>query len=195
MEKQIKVQTSGQLSSIIDKIVRESMRSTLYQNAVLEKQKQDALTEEDEDLTDDSSDDSSSKTMDDSKEKMKKGEVSASDVIERLNAIRSGRSFKDEDIASKLEEYVGSLSKPERVALLAFLKGISQVVTGEIPATDAVSPDSNPANIEMKKGEEKKKVSIKPVVVKQPEKKQGEQPNKKAPAEDTSGPVPIKPKR
>jgi len=188
------IQTGLQLSTIIDKVVKESVKQALYQNAVAEKERQESLTEEDDDAENSAEKtNASSKTLDDASEKMKKGEITASDVIDRLNAIRAGRSFKDEDISSKLEEYVNSLTKAERVALLAFLKGISQVVTGEIPAKSAVSPDSNPANIEMKRGEEKTKVTIKPVVVKTPSPKQGD--TKKTSLEDSSGPVPIKAKK
>jgi len=195
MEKQIKITTGRHHSEIIEGIVKESVKTTLHQNAVAEKERQDTALEEEDDLfgSDEKSDSGSaeSKTVEDEKDKLKKGEVTADDVVDRLNSIRSGKSFKDETIAAKLSEYVDSLSKAERTALLAFLKGISQIVTGEIPADQAVGPaDPEPA-VKMKKGEEEKKKSIKPVVVKSPEK----QKEKKPSAEDTSGPVPIKPKK
>lgn len=198
MNKQVKIQTGRQLSEIIQNIVKESIKTTLHQNAVAEKERQDAALEEEDDLF--GSDESSSseetpkvsKTVDDEKQKMKKGEITADDIVDRLNSIRSGKSFKDEAIAAKLGEYVDSLNKAEKVALLAFLKGISQIVTGEVPAQQAVDPSSNPANVKMEKGDEEKKKSIKPVVVKAPSK---EKDKEKKSAEDTSGPVPIKPKK
>lgn len=201
MEKQLKIQTGKQLSEIIKGIVKESIKTTLHQNAVAEKERQDAALEEEDDLFGSDEESGStekeakpSKTVDDEKQKMKKGDVTADDVVDRLNAIRSGKSFKDEAIAGKLSEYVDSLSKAERVALLAFLKGISQIVTGEVSADQAIDPASNPANVKMEKGDEEKKKSIKPVVVKTPDKGKEKEKEKK-PAEDTSGPVPIKPKK
>jgi hypothetical protein len=193
MEKQIKVNTGRQLSDIIQGIVRESIKATLHNNAVAEKERQKAAIEEEDDAASSSGEESSSasKTVEDEKEKMKKGDVTADDVVDRLNAIRSGKSFKDEAIASRLSEYVDSLSKAERTALLAFLKGISQIVTGEIAAQDAIDPGSKPANVEMKKSGETKTKTLKPVVVKAPEKEK----EKKKSAEDTSGPVPITPKK
>lgn len=204
MANQSTTRTGMTLSQAIEAIVKESIKSQLYQNAMDEKERQSAmLDEEDDDLFSDDKADapskdaksdkpaSSSKTGEDEKEKLKKGDVSTDDVVEKLNAIRSGKSFKDEAIASKLDEYVESLSKPEKTALLAFLKGLAQIVTGEVSAEQAVDPASNPANVKMKKGEEVQKKSIKPNVIKAPPKEKKEKPS----AEDTSGPVPITPKK
>jgi hypothetical protein len=123
-------------------------------------------------------------------EKLEKGDVTPKDVVDRLNAIRSGRSFKDSSIQAPLEEYVNSLTKAERVALLAFLKGISQIVTGEIPADQAVTPDSKEPDVSMKKGGDTKKVDVKPVIVKNPAAGV-----KRPSGEDTAGPAPIVPKK
>ena len=201
MEKKTKLQSGRSLSQTIESIMRESLKQTLYQNALEEKGKQRALAEEDDDLFgDDESDESSkkdkpsvaSKTMDDEKEKLKKGNVEADDIIEKLNAIRAGRSFKDEDIAKKLDEYVNSLTKAEKVALFAFLKGISQMVTGEIEVDAAMDPGDPEPDVKMKKGEHSKHKEIKPNIIKSPPKEKAE---KKPSSEDTSGPVPITPKK
>ena len=80
----------------------------------------------------------------------------------------------------------------ERVALLAFLKGISQIVTGEIEASAAQDPSDKPADVQMKKGPDVQKKTLKPNVIKAPPKEKGE---KKPSAEDDSGPVPITPKK
>jgi len=193
------------LSKLIQDVVNESIKSSLYRNSVEEKKKQQSLSEEDDDLFDDKGrsdkeekkDDSGekestpSKTTDAEKEKLKKGDITSKDIVDRLNAIRSGKSFKDDTVAAHFDEYVESLSKPERVALLAFLKGISQIVTGEIEPDQATGPGSNPANVKMEKGDEEKKKTIKPNVIKAPEKAKTE----KKSEEDTSGPVPITPKK
>lgn len=206
MEKQIKIQTGKSLSKTIEAIMKESIKQALYQNAVEEKSKQDKmLDEEDDDLFGDDEGDGedkestdkkpeTSKTGDAEKEKLKKGEVKTKDVVDKLNAIRSGKSFKDDAIAGKLDEYVSSLSKPEKTALLAFLKGLAQIVTGEVEASAATNPADPEPDVEMKKSDkgEKKTKSVKPNVVKAPEKEKTE---KKPSSEDTSGPVPITPKK
>lgn len=193
MEKKVKIATGRSLASAIETIMRESLKTSLYQNAVEEKEKQQMMIdEEDDDLDTDSSENKTSKTSDTEQEKLKKGDITVDDVVEKLNTIRSGKSFKDEAISSKLSEYIESLTKPEKVALLAFLKGLAQIVTGEIPASSAIDPRSKPADVEMKKGDEKQTKSIKPNVIKAPEKEKKE---KKPTEEDTSGPVPITPKK
>lgn len=194
MENDLKIQTGKTLAQAIDKIVKESIKSTLYQNAMDEKDKQRSMLDEEDDESKDDAEDKpkTSKTVDAEKEKMKSGEVEPKDVIEKLNSIRAGKSFKDEQISSRLSEYVKSLSKPERVALLAFLKGISQIVTGEIEPEQAVDPSDKPADVQMTKEPSVQKKTIKPTVIKAPTKEKSE---KKPSAEDSSGPVPITPKR
>lgn len=202
-----KLKNVKSLSKAIDEIVRESLKSSLHQNAVEEKDKQKKIMgEEDDDIFtdeggDDKSDasseadskDTSSKTQDAEKEKLKKGEIKTKDIVDKLNTIRSGKSFKDSAISSKLDEYVESLSKAEKVALLAFLKGLSQIVTGEVDPQTATDPADPEPDVKMQKGSGEKKVkSIKPNVIKAPEKEKAE---KKPSSEDTSGPVPISPKK
>lgn len=201
MEKHIKINTGKSLSKAIEAIVKESLKATLHQNAVEEKSLQKKMMGEEDDLFggDDKSGekepskDTGSKTMDAEKEKLKKGEVTPEDIIEKLNTIRAGKSFKDEMIANKMNEYVESLSKAERTALLAFLKGLAQIVTGEVDAETATDPADPDPDVKMKKGAgEKETKTIKPNVIKAPEKEKSE---KKPSSEDTSGPVPITPKK
>jgi len=130
-----------------------------------------------------------SKTFDDEFQKLKKGNVSVSDVVEKLNSIRSGKSFKDSAISKAMDQYVNSLKKPERVALLAFLKGIAQIVTGEISGEQAQEPSKRPADVEMKKDQEPGVKHMKPNVIKAPITP------KKPSTENTSAPLPITPKK
>ena len=123
-------------------------------------------------------------------EAMKKGSVSASDIIDKLNSIRSGKSFKDPQVKSSLDEYFASLKMPEKVALFAFLKGISQVLTGEISPKAAVEPEDPAPAVKMQKAQYVKK--IKPTIIrKRIDKTQAK------PVEDTSAPTPapIQPKK
>jgi len=202
MEKNVKITTGRSLSAALDKIVSESIKASLYNNSVEEKEKQSAasIDEEDDDLFgDDSGGDkkdepaedkpTSSKTVDDETEKLKKGDVKASDVVEKLNSIRAGKSFKDEAISNKLSEYVDSLSKAEKVALLAFLKGIAQIVTGEIEPDVATDPADTAPDVAMTKGDSVQKKTLKPNVIKAP----GKDKKKSASSEDTSAPAPITP--
>jgi len=196
MEKHLKIQTGKSLSKAIEEIVNESIKSSLYRNAAEEKQHQAMLGEKDEEATDQKSASeppTASKTVDAEKEKLKKAEITTKDIVDKLNTIRSGKSFKDSAISGKMDEYVNSLSAAERTALFAFLKGLSQIVTGEIEPEQASDPSDKPANVEMKKSEVSgEKRTIKPNVIKAPEKEKIE---KKPSSEDTSGPVPISPKK
>jgi len=137
--------------------------------------------------------------------------VSFDDIVDKLNTIRSGKSFKDSAVKDAFEKYVDELDEAERTALFAFLKGIAQIVTGEVPGDKATEPAENPASVQMKKepGEVKsssgptQKKSIKPNVIRSPGAQAApEEPQKhagakkpKAGPEDTSGPAPIVPKR
>lgn len=190
------ITTGVSLTKLIEDVIKETYRSKLEMNSAEERQRQQSLAEEDDDADlfsddeDKSADKKPSATMSDEAEKMKAGDVTTDDVVSKLNAIRAGKSFKDSAISGNLDEYVGSLTKAEKVALLAFLKGISQVVTGEIPPKDAVEPKDPDPDVTMKKGAGRNVVSVKPSIVKKPEGG-----TKRKSGEDTSGPVPIKPKK
>jgi len=195
--KKVIIKSGKLLSSIIENIMNESIKTSLHKNGIDEKELQKKmLGEEDDDLFDSSSDSadskkgSESKSFSDEKDKMKSGSVESKDIIDKLNTIRSGKSFKDENISAQMEEYVDSLEQPEKVALLAFLKGISQIVTGEIEGQTAIDPSDPGPSISMEKDQGQKK-SIKPNVIKAPPKEK----KTEKPAEDTSGPVPITPKK
>jgi len=130
-----------------------------------------------------------SKTMDADAEAMKRGDIKVDDVVEKLNTIRSGRSFKDSGVSGAMEQYVDSLSKAERTALLAFLKGIAQIVTGAVPGQQATEPDSTPANVQMQKKDAQQHKTVKPNVIK------ADQPGPTGSAkniEDTSAPISAK---
>lgn len=114
-------------------------------------------------------------------------------VVDKLNAIRSGRSFRDSSVKGAMATYFEKLSKEERAALLAFLKGISQIVTGEVQGEQATDPNDTPApgikmtptSSSVQAGKKVKNVTI----VKAPQ-KSASTPG----GEDSSAPVPIKPK-
>jgi hypothetical protein len=185
----VKIQSGKSLKTFLSTVIDESIKSTLQQRALQEKQKQKQFAMRNEAAESEEPD--TSKTGDDDKEALEKGDVTTEDVVEKLNSIRSGKSFKDENVKTNMEQYIESLSEAERTALFAFLKGISQIVTGEVSAKQAADPADKPADIEMKKGGSVQKKSIKPNVIRTQMPKK----DKKSSPEDTSGPVPITPKK
>lgn len=227
----MKITKGATLQSFLREVIGEGAKSALAQKALEEKENQakhSKPAEDDEGGTDifsggDDGDSSggdgdsgeapqgksgdnkgSSKTMDDETEKLKQGDVDPKDVVEKLNSIRSGRSFKDSAVAQPMEDYITSLSKAERTALYAFLRGIAQIVTGEVPAKQAEDPSKHPADIKMDKSNQPHVKHVEPNRI-----KGGGGGNKHAGApdggghadkggheeEDTSAPAPITPKR
>lgn len=188
------------LRAYITGIIDEGVKSALAHRALTEKEKQDAMTPPkdaadslfgSDDDSDGSGENTSSKTMDDESEKLKQGDIKPKDIVDKLNSIRSGRSFKDSAVSSSMEDYIESLSKAEKVALMAFLKGIAQIVTGEVPAEKAAEPGDDPADVEMDRANASAVIHKTPNVIKGAPKPS----HKKAGAEDTSAPAPIVPKR
>jgi len=132
---------------------------------------------------------------DEEEEALKSGDVSVEEVIDKLNTIRAGKSFKSEEIKSAMESYLNDLDVAEKTALFAFLKGIAQVVGGEVEGSKAVEPDEFPANVKMEKKPSSQKVTIKPVVIKKPEAESKSAAGNKQGKEDTTPPLPIAPKK
>lgn len=208
-EKKVKLNSGGSLQAFLSAVIDEGVKSALHQRALIEKEKQAATASSFggggessgggvDDLFGGSGDEGEeeetpSKTMDDESEKLKQGDIKPKDIVDKLNAIRSGRSFKDSSVSSSMEEYINSLSKAEKVALMAFLKGIAQIVTGEIPAQQASDPSDKPADVKMNKANEPEVFHKKPNVIKGAPGAGGG--SKKPPAEDTTAPAPITPKR
>lgn len=199
--------TSGQnLGEFLDRVIEEGVKSVLTRQALQEKEKQVAAAPQQ--TQDASSGDEGgetnlfsggdsgeapapSKTMDDESEKLKSGNVKLEDIVEKLNAIRSGRSFKDEQISAAMSQYIDSLSKAERTALLAFLKGIAQIVTGEVSGEQATDPTSKPSDVKMEKGDSVSTKHLKPNVIKASPPVKAAGPG----AENTTPPAPIVPKK
>ena len=174
------------IDSYISKIIEESVKSR--RKALLENEEDSSLFSSDAPSDDKVSQD------EEEKQKLKSGDIEVDDVVEKLNSIRSGKSFKDKYVLAALKKYFDDLDEAEKTALLAFLKGISQIVTGEVPGDKALEPSDAPSKVEMEKEKTPKKVTIKPTVVKEKEPKIEKSKNVSS-VEDTSGPVPIKPKK
>jgi hypothetical protein len=216
-QRKVKLNSGNSLNTFLKSVMDEGVKSALAHRALTEKEKQNSMggsgdggdqndSSDDDDLFgtgggDDKGGDeestTSSKTMDDESEKLQQGEIKVKDVVDKLNSIRGGKSFKDDQVAQAMDEYVNSLAKAEKVALLSFLKGIAQIVTGEVPGDQAEEPSDDPADVKMEKGTKKDVRHVKPNVIKgaggsnMPSKKH--EPSQ----EDTSAPIsaPITPKR
>jgi len=50
--------------------------------------------------------------------------ITLDDIIEKLNVIRAGRSTKDDNVKSDLENYILQFSEEDKGSLLAFLDGL-----------------------------------------------------------------------
>jgi hypothetical protein len=80
---------------------------------------------------------------------------------------------------------------------MAFLSGIAQIVTGEVPGQNAEAPASPPADVKMQKSNEPKTVHKRPNVIKGPGETSKAAPNAMTgePEEDSTPPTPIVPKK
>ena len=122
---------------------------------------------------------------DEDSQALKTGDVELEDIIDKLNAIRAGRSVKDDEIRNELESYFTELTSEERIALFAYLKGMAQVVSGEFAGENAIEPGDTPASITMLRARYGHK-KVNPNVVVKGKHGGGD--------EDTTPPSPITPK-
>lgn len=193
------------ISEIISNAVKEGFQSALQNRALNEKENQQKVTSNNVDSTEEKEVEQpqekeqskqpevQNKSAED-KEKMKKAEVTVDDIIDKLNSIRSGKSFKDDLIYNSMKKYCDDeLDGTERTALFAFLKGISQIVTGEFEPKTVVEPSDPPASVSMEKKPSSEKKSIKPNIISAPQPKSQNSSSKSK--EDTSAPLPITPKK
>ena len=70
-------------------------------------------------------------------------------IIKSINVIRSGNSLKDAGVQERFKIYFDKLNPAEKIALKGFLDGLAQVIAGDVPGEDAVSPASSPYNVTM----------------------------------------------
>ena len=69
-------------------------------------------------------------------------EVGASfdSVVTAINTMRAGRSTKDKEIQTELNDYYDRLDENERQVLLLFLKELSKILTGALDGDEAQDP-------------------------------------------------------
>ena len=61
-------------------------------------------------------------------------------IEDAINLIRAGRSLKDKQINTELQDYYDRLDENERAVLLLFLKELSKILTGAVEGDDAQDP-------------------------------------------------------
>ena len=198
--KNVTIKTENDLRNFIRTAIKEANRSQLYRQTLREKEMQNTQAaaaptppEGNKPAEQPAGNNAPAPPQEDDKEAMKKGNIAYEDIVDKLNTIRAGKSFKDSAIAGGMKQYIDGLDAAEKTALFAFLKGMAQIVTGEVPDAGAIQPDTSPADVSMEKSNvgDVKKVQIKPVVIKGT-------PSQKNPgknAEDTTGPAPVTPKK
>ena len=72
--------------------------------------------------------------------KNKLSKVTIGSVIDKLNALRGGKSLKDEKVQKSFKQYFDSLTVKERQSMLVFLTGIAQILAGTKSGADAIDP-------------------------------------------------------
>ncbi len=119
-------------------------------------------------------------------------------VVDQLNAIRGGQSFKEQKVMDELTRYFDGLEQSEQEALHAYLKGLAQIVSGQVEAGAAEEPSDHGVDMQ---ASGKKTRNIKPNVTRKastPAAAPVGAPVTKtiAPSkEDTTAPAPIIPKK
>jgi hypothetical protein len=61
-------------------------------------------------------------------------------VMTAINTMRAGRSLKDKEIKTELNDYYDRLDENEREVLLLFLKELSKILTGALDGDEAQDP-------------------------------------------------------
>ncbi len=117
-----------------------------------------------------------SKKLDTPSEKKLKN-VTIGSVVDKLNALRGGRSLKDREVQRSFKQYFESLTEKEKQSMLVFLTGIAQILAGTRQGKDAIDPgdvglrvkgepSGEKAEIEAKKDDEsKEEKTSQPIVV------------------------------
>ena len=67
-------------------------------------------------------------------------DISFENVITALNTLRAGKSTKNKEIKTELNDYYDRLSEEERGVLLLYLNELSKVLTGAVDGDEAQDP-------------------------------------------------------
>ena len=82
-------------------------------------------------------------------------EITITTVVDLIGSIRAGQSLKEKQVLQDLKVYFDRLNGNERVALYAFLTGLSKVMANvedkDLAGSEVETPKSEPFKIKMKK--------------------------------------------
>ena len=78
-------------------------------------------------------------------------DAGASEIIDKLNIMRSGKSLKDEEVRNQIESYVEGLETGARQMLFVALSGLAQVMSGDIEGEKAVNPGDVDIEVQSKR--------------------------------------------
>ena len=81
--------------------------------------------------------------------------ISYGQIEKQINNLRAGKSLKDEEISSALEDYFSALGTGEQGALFAYLASIGAILTGGTSGEDAPRPSQMGIKIVDKEKKEK----------------------------------------
>ena len=72
-------------------------------------------------------------------------------VVDKINALRGGKSLDDPEIKKSFQQYFDSLTLPEKQSLILFLTGISRILAGKEAGASALDPSD--AGLRVKKAQ------------------------------------------
>ncbi len=110
----------------------------------------------------------------------------ADDIIDKLNSIRSGRSFNDSAVSQNLDTYLQNTSDDQKQLIAAFLQGVAQIVTGQVAAAQATPAQDAGVQIVAQNSNVR---TVKPTVIKRVSEPGAENTAAPQAAEDTAPPA------
>lgn len=87
--------------------------------------------------------------------------VTVGSVIDKLNALRGGKSLKDPEVRKSFNQYFNALDGAQRKTLLIFLTGVAQILAGVAQGDEAPEPHDAGIETDAKQAQPKKKVAKK----------------------------------
>lgn len=66
--------------------------------------------------------------------------ASAKSVIDKLNALRGGKSLSDVAVRKSFDQYFKGLTGHERESLLVYITALAQILAGVVKGTEAIDP-------------------------------------------------------
>jgi hypothetical protein len=80
----------------------------------------------------------------------KTSEIDVEDIKKQINGIRAGKSLKDEEVSSQLEDYYKRLGAGEEKSLYIFLNSIASILTGGGEGESVPQPSKQDIEINIK---------------------------------------------